>query len=30
MEFNAHKRYTDNTNFNEEYEKIDDLLFYLS
>ncbi|WP_120824282.1 DUF262 domain-containing protein [Helicobacter pylori] len=30
MEFNAHKRYTDYTNFNEEYEKIDDLLFYLS
>ncbi|GAA8816124.1 DUF262 domain-containing protein [Helicobacter pylori] len=30
MEFNAHKRYTDNTNLNEEYEKIDDLLFYLS
>ncbi len=30
MEFNAHKRYTDNTNFNEEYEKIDGLLFYLS
>ncbi|GHQ72364.1 hypothetical protein VN1233_12270 [Helicobacter pylori] len=30
MEFNAYKRYTDNTNFNEEYEKIDDLLFYLS
>ncbi len=30
MEFNAHKRYTDNTNFNEEYEKIDELLFYLS
>ncbi|GAA9048629.1 DUF262 domain-containing protein [Helicobacter pylori] len=30
IEFNAHKRYTDNTNFNEEYEKIDDLLFYLS
>ncbi|GAA9987423.1 hypothetical protein VN1000_14100 [Helicobacter pylori] len=29
-EFDAHKRYTDNTNFNEEYEKIDDLLFYLS
>ncbi|PUD08503.1 hypothetical protein C2S36_04220 [Helicobacter pylori] len=29
MEFNAHKRYTDNTNFNDEYEKIDDLLFYL-
>lgn len=30
MEFNAHKRYTDNTNFNEKYEKIDDLLSYLS
>ncbi|MFP6054648.1 DUF262 domain-containing protein [Helicobacter pylori] len=30
MEFNAHKRYTDNTNFNDEYERIDDLLFYLS
>ncbi|GAA8900412.1 hypothetical protein BTM188_14930 [Helicobacter pylori] len=30
MEFDAHKRYADNTNFNEEYEKIDDLLFYLS
>ncbi len=30
MEFNAHQRYTDNTNFNDEYEKIDDLLFYLS
>ncbi len=30
MEFDAHQRYTDNTNFNEEYEKIDDLLFYLS
>ncbi|WRC77032.1 DUF262 domain-containing HNH endonuclease family protein [Helicobacter pylori] len=30
MEFNAHKRYTDNTNFDEEYKKIDDLLFYLS
>ncbi len=30
MEFNAHKRYTNNTNFDEEYEKIDDLLFYLS
>ncbi|WQZ47013.1 DUF262 domain-containing HNH endonuclease family protein [Helicobacter pylori] len=30
MEFNAHKKYTDNTNFDEEYEKIDDLLFYLS
>ncbi|GAA7246610.1 DUF262 domain-containing protein [Helicobacter pylori] len=30
MEFNAYKRYTDNTNFDEEYKKIDDLLFYLS
>ncbi|GAB0031594.1 hypothetical protein yangon129_14370 [Helicobacter pylori] len=30
MEFNAHKRYTDNTNFDDEYERIDDLLFYLS
>ncbi len=30
MEFNAHQRYTDNTNFDEEYERIDDLLFYLS
>ncbi|OKB24099.1 hypothetical protein AOD74_0207695 [Helicobacter pylori] len=30
MEFNAHKRYTDNTNFDEEYKKIDELLFYLS
>ncbi|MGN8508335.1 DUF262 domain-containing protein [Helicobacter pylori] len=30
MEFNAHKRYTDNTNFDDEYEKIDELLFYLS
>ncbi|GAA9051580.1 hypothetical protein Taitung233_14840 [Helicobacter pylori] len=30
MEFDAHKRYTDNTNFNDEYEKIDELLFYLS
>ncbi|MGL2821748.1 DUF262 domain-containing protein [Helicobacter pylori] len=30
MEFSAHKRYTDNTNFDDEYEKIDDLLFYLS
>ncbi|WRC72758.1 DUF262 domain-containing HNH endonuclease family protein [Helicobacter pylori] len=30
MEFDAHRRYTDNTNFNEEYEKIDELLFYLS
>ncbi len=30
MEFNAHQRYTDNTNFDEEYERIDHLLFYLS
>ncbi len=30
MEFNAHKRYTDNTNFDDEHERIDDLLFYLS
>ncbi len=30
MEFDAHRRYTDNTNFNDEYEKIDELLFYLS
>ncbi len=30
MEFNAHQRYTDNTNFDEEYEKINDLLLYLS
>ncbi|PUD80988.1 DUF262 domain-containing protein [Helicobacter pylori] len=30
MEFNAHKRYTDNTNFSDEYDKIDELLFYLS
>ncbi|MFP6075867.1 DUF262 domain-containing protein [Helicobacter pylori] len=30
MEFSAHKRYTDNTNFDDEYERIDDLLFYLS
>ncbi|PUB92841.1 hypothetical protein C2S42_04595 [Helicobacter pylori] len=30
MEFDAHQRYTDNTNFDDEYEKIDDLLFYLS
>ncbi|MFT2774720.1 DUF262 domain-containing protein [Helicobacter pylori] len=30
MEFNAHKRYTVNTTFSDEYEKIDDLLFYLS
>ncbi|GAA8409805.1 hypothetical protein HpNP44_06680 [Helicobacter pylori] len=30
MEFNAHKRYTDNTNFDDEYERIDHLLLYLS
>ncbi|MFP6129182.1 DUF262 domain-containing protein [Helicobacter pylori] len=30
MEFNAHQRYTDNTNFDDEYEKIDELLFYVS
>lgn len=30
MEFDAHKRYTDNTNFDDEYERIDELLFYLS
>ncbi|WRC01103.1 DUF262 domain-containing HNH endonuclease family protein [Helicobacter pylori] len=30
MEFNAHQRYTDNTNFDDKYERIDDLLFYLS
>ncbi|GAA8637979.1 DUF262 domain-containing protein [Helicobacter pylori] len=30
MEFNAHQRYTGNTTFSDEYEKIDDLLFYLS
>ncbi|WRD06933.1 DUF262 domain-containing HNH endonuclease family protein [Helicobacter pylori] len=30
MEFNAHKRYTDNTNFDDEYEKINDLLLHLS
>lgn len=28
MEFNVYKRYIDNINFNDEYEKIDDLLFY--
>ncbi|GHS22558.1 hypothetical protein VN1027_15130 [Helicobacter pylori] len=28
--FDAHKRYTDNTNFDDKYERIDDLLFYLS
>ncbi|MFB1343616.1 DUF262 domain-containing protein [Helicobacter pylori] len=30
MEFNAHQRYTDNTNFDDEYERIDELLFYVS
>ncbi|GAA7414048.1 hypothetical protein ID0983_14270 [Helicobacter pylori] len=30
MEFSSHTRYTDNTNFNDEYDKIDELLFYLS
>ncbi|GAA7955047.1 DUF262 domain-containing protein [Helicobacter pylori] len=30
MEFNAHKRYTHNTPFSDEYDKIDELLFYLS
>ncbi len=30
MEFNAHKRYTVNTTFSDEYDKIDELLFYLS
>ncbi len=30
MEFSTHKRYTDNTNFSDEYDKIDELLFYLS
>ncbi|GAA8606558.1 hypothetical protein HpDR66_28240 [Helicobacter pylori] len=30
MEFNAHKRYTYNTPFSDEYEKINDLLLYLS
>ncbi len=30
MEFNAHKRYTHNTPFSDEYDKIDGLLFYLS
>ncbi len=29
MEFNAHRKY-DDTNLDDEYEKIDDLLFYLS
>ncbi|TPI02742.1 DUF262 domain-containing protein [Helicobacter pylori] len=30
MEFSAHKRYTHNTPFSDEYDKIDELLFYLS
>ncbi len=30
MEFDTHKRYTDNTNFSDEYEKINDLLLHLS
>lgn len=30
MEFNAHKRYTHNTPFSDKYDKIDELLFYLS
>ncbi|MGL2541202.1 DUF262 domain-containing protein [Helicobacter pylori] len=30
MEFNAHKRYTHNTPFSDEYDKIDELLLYLS
>ncbi|GAA7940384.1 hypothetical protein COL446_14350 [Helicobacter pylori] len=30
MEFNAHKRYTYNTPFSDEYDKIDELLLYLS
>ncbi|MGL2616637.1 DUF262 domain-containing protein [Helicobacter pylori] len=30
MEFNAHKRYTHNTPLSDEYDKIDELLFYLS
>ncbi|WQZ68454.1 DUF262 domain-containing HNH endonuclease family protein [Helicobacter pylori] len=30
MEFNAHKRYTYNTPFSDEYDKIDELLFYVS
>ncbi|WRG45074.1 DUF262 domain-containing HNH endonuclease family protein [Helicobacter pylori] len=30
MEFNAHKKYTHNTPFSDEYDKIDELLFYLS
>ncbi|GAA8117905.1 hypothetical protein Kazakh3194_13490 [Helicobacter pylori] len=30
MEFNAHNRYTYNTPFSDEYDKIDELLFYVS
>ncbi|WP_187854572.1 DUF262 domain-containing protein [Helicobacter pylori] len=30
MEFNTHKKYTHNTPFSDEYDKIDELLFYLS
>ncbi|GAA8097401.1 hypothetical protein HpDR14_10940 [Helicobacter pylori] len=30
MEFNSHKKYTHNTPFSDEYDKIDELLFYLS
>ncbi|MGL2874197.1 DUF262 domain-containing protein [Helicobacter pylori] len=30
MEFNAHKRYTYSATFSDEYDKIDELLFYLS
>ncbi|MCQ2671552.1 DUF262 domain-containing HNH endonuclease family protein [Helicobacter pylori] len=30
MEFDAHKKYTHNTPFSDEYDKIDELLFYLS
>ncbi|AFI03534.1 DUF262 domain-containing protein [Helicobacter cetorum] len=29
MEFNAHKRYTHNTNLDDEYEKIEDLLLFI-
>ncbi len=29
-EFDAHKKYTHNTPFSDEYDKIDELLFYLS
>ncbi|WRG73907.1 DUF262 domain-containing HNH endonuclease family protein [Helicobacter pylori] len=30
MEFDAHKKYTHKTPFSDEYDKIDELLFYLS